>query len=369
MHIPDGYLSPATCGALGVAMVPAWSGAGRRVRRVVKSRYVPLLAIGAAYVFLVMMLNVPVPDGTTAHAVGAVLVAVILGPWAAVIAVSIALAIQALFFGDGGILSYGANAFNMALVMTMVGYYGVYRPLTRRVSLTAPRRAVAAALGGYVGINAAALCCGIELGIQPTLFHTAGGAPLYAPYHLSQAVPAMLLAHLTVAGGVEFALTLGVVTYLQRANLPILRINHDAVPETAADLVRPPGRPRWWYALLPMAVMALATPLGLLAHAGAFGEDDPRAGRASFLRKNHLSAVPGGLDRFANLWHHALFNGYDFSHDHHPSVGYVVSAFFGAAVVSGAIFTLFGLSRVVRRRSGPTGRGGLELTDGGRLGA
>src|SRR6476661_594810 len=126
MHIPDGYLSPATCGAFYVAAVPVWVTAGRRVRKVVKNRYVPLVAIGAAYSFLVMMFNVPIPDGTTAHAVGAVLIAVLLGPWAAVIAVSTALLIQALFFGDGGVLAYGANCFNMALVMPMVGY-AVYR--------------------------------------------------------------------------------------------------------------------------------------------------------------------------------------------------------------------------------------------------
>ena len=106
--------------------MPVWVTAGRRVRKVVKNRYVPLVAIGAAYSFLVMMFNVPIPDGTTAHAVGGVLIAVLLGPWAAVIAVSIALLIQALFFGDGGVLSYGANVFNMAFVMPMVGY-GFYR--------------------------------------------------------------------------------------------------------------------------------------------------------------------------------------------------------------------------------------------------
>ena len=103
MHIPDGYLSPATCANVYAAAVPIWVTAGRRVRKVVKNRYVPLVAIGAAYSFLVMMFNVPIPDGTTAHAVGAVLIAVLLGPWAAVIAVSIALLIQALFFGDGGV--------------------------------------------------------------------------------------------------------------------------------------------------------------------------------------------------------------------------------------------------------------------------
>src|SRR3954449_4429976 len=157
MHIPDGYLSPATCAAFYGASVPVWVVAGRRVRKVVKNRYVPMVALGAAYSFLVMMFNVPIPDGTTAHAVGAVLIAIVLGPWAAVIAVSIALAIQAMFFGDGGVLAYGANVFNMAFVMPMVGY-AVYLLLGRRVSLTSSRRAMAAGIGGYVGLNAAALC-------------------------------------------------------------------------------------------------------------------------------------------------------------------------------------------------------------------
>ena len=126
MHIPDGYLSPATCAALGAGMVPVWATAGRRVRKVVKSRYVPLVAIGAAYCFLVMMFNVPIPDGTTAHAVGGVLVAVLLGPWAAVIAVSIALADPGAVLRRRRRAGLRGQLFNMAFVMPMVGY-GVYR--------------------------------------------------------------------------------------------------------------------------------------------------------------------------------------------------------------------------------------------------
>src|SRR3954469_16276474 len=157
-------------------MVPAWCASGRRVRTVVKSRSVPLLALGAAYCFLVMMFNVPIPDGTTAHAVGGVLVACLLGPWAAAFAVSTALLIQAFFFGDGGVLAFGANCFNMAIVMPFVGY-GVYLLIARRTSLTAPRRALAAGIGAYAGLNAAALCAAIEFGVQPDLFYklSAGG--------------------------------------------------------------------------------------------------------------------------------------------------------------------------------------------------
>src|SRR6476646_1128057 len=143
MHIPDGYLSPETCAVMYGATAPFWVLAAKRVRKVVKTRYVPLLALGAAYCFLVMMFNVPVPDGTTAHAVGAVLIAVLLGPWAAVVAVSVALLIQAFFFGDGGVLAYGANCFNMAVVMPFVGY-ALYRAIAGRVSLTSSRRALAA---------------------------------------------------------------------------------------------------------------------------------------------------------------------------------------------------------------------------------
>lgn len=344
MHIPDGYLSPATCGAFGAAMVPVWVTAGRRVRKVVKSRYVPLVAIGAAYSFLVMMFNVPIPDGTTAHAVGGVLIACVLGPWAAVVAVSIALLIQALFFGDGGVLAYAANAWNMAFVMPMVGY-ATYRLLTRRVSLTSPRRAFAAGLGGYVGLNAAALCTAVEFGLQPTLFHSANGTPLYAPFHLAQTIPAMALAHLTVAGVVEFALTAGVVAYLQRANLPLLHVNHRTVAERDDDLA-PARRAGWRWALIGLGVTAVVTPLGLLAPGTAFGEDAP----ANLdLRRYHLSAVPDGLARYAGFWHHAIFDGYGFGHDRHPAIGYLVSAFVGIAAIALAVGVLVVVARQVKR--------------------
>jgi cobalt/nickel transport system permease protein len=349
VHIPDGYLSPTTCGVMGASMIPAWATAARRVRKVVTSRYVPLLALGAAYSFLVMMFNVPVPDGTTAHAVGAVLIAILLGPWAAVVAVSVALAIQALFFGDGGVLSFGANCFNMAFVMPIVGH-AVYRSTTRNLTLTAPRRAFGAGLAGYVGLNAAALCTAIELGIQPTLFHTSNGTPLYSPFHLSQTIAAMALAHLTIAGMVELVITAGVIAYLQRANLPVLRINHAGVPE-AEDGVES-RRLGWrWGATMPwLGVAALLTPLGLLASGTAFGEDAPNR---LDLAKYHLRSVPNGLAHYAGLWHHALFDGYDFGHDPHPALGYVVSAFVGMAVIFVVVLAAL---KLVRRDPKPRPR-------------
>jgi cobalt/nickel transport system permease protein len=343
MHIPDGYLSPETCGVLGTAMVPVWITAGRRVRTIVKSRYVPLVALGAAYCFLVMMFNIPIPDGTTAHAAGAVLVAVLLGPWAAVIAMSTALIIQALFFGDGGVLAIGANCFNMAFVMPFVGY-AVYKALTRNTSLTARRRAVAAGLGGYVGLNVAALCAAIEFGLQPMLFTSANGTPLYAPFHLAQTIPAMALAHFVVAGVVEFALTFGVISYLQRANVPVMRINHPGVSDDTVNRGRPVKGWRW--ALIGVGGMVALTPLGLLAPGGAFGEDSPQALN---LGKYGLQAVPTGLNRWASWWNRSVLGGYGFKSGQHPTVAYLISAVTGIVIIAAVVTLGYALARAVGR--------------------
>jgi cobalt/nickel transport system permease protein len=231
MHIPDGYLSPATCAVMYAAAAPFWYTASRKVKEVLTSKTVPLLSIFAAFSFTIMMFNAPVPDGTTAHAVGGTLLAIVLGPWAATIGVSIALLIQAIFFGDGGILAFGANCFNMAVVLPFVGY-AVYRAISGNAPLTSSRRWIGAAIGGYVGINAAALCAAIEFGIQPALFHAADGTPLYCPYGLSAAIPAMMFVHLTVAGLAEGVVTGGVVAFLQRAmpSLMELRKAKEALP-------------------------------------------------------------------------------------------------------------------------------------------
>ena len=114
------------------------------------------MALGAAFSFVIMMFNVPVIGGSTGHAVGATLIAILLGPWAACISVSIALVIQALLFGDGGITAIGANVFNMAFVMPFVGYY-VYR-LIAGDSATTRRMIVASGIAAYVSIVAGAIC-------------------------------------------------------------------------------------------------------------------------------------------------------------------------------------------------------------------
>jgi cobalt/nickel transport system permease protein len=221
VHIPDGYLGPQTYVAAYAVAVPFWAVASRKLNETLRLKQVPLLALGAAFSFVVMMFNVPIPGGTTGHAVGAVLVAVLLGPWAACIAVSVALIIQALVFGDGGITCLGANCLNMAVIMPFAGYW-VYRAVAGRSEATSPRRWIGAAVGGYVGLNVAAIATGIEFGIQPLIAHDAAGHALYGPYPLAVAVPAMALEHLLLFGVVEALFTGLVVAYLQRADASLL---------------------------------------------------------------------------------------------------------------------------------------------------
>ena len=134
MHIPDGYLSPSTCAALYVGAAAGWYSALQRLKRALFTRVVPLISVFAAFSFVVMMFNLPLPGGTTGHAVGVAIAAIVLGPWASILAISIALVIQALFFGDGGISTLGANCFNMAIVGSLVAY-GSYRLIAARAAL------------------------------------------------------------------------------------------------------------------------------------------------------------------------------------------------------------------------------------------
>jgi cobalt/nickel transport system permease protein len=231
--------------------------------------------------------------------------------------------------------------------MPLAGY-ATYRALARHASLTGRRRAIAAGIGGYVGLNVAAMCAAVELGLQPALFTDGNGTPLYAPFHLSQTIPAMALAHVLVAGVVELALTAGVIAYLQRANVPILRINHPDVPQTDDEVLASTRPPSWRWALIGLGTMLVLTPLGLLAPGGAFGEDAPAD---LDLQRYHLDAVPRGLAHYGGFWHNAFFNGYDFTNDAHPTIGYLVSAVAGTLLVAALAFASVKFVQVLRRSS------------------
>ena len=262
MHIPDGYLSPSTCAVLYGAAITGWYSALKRLKRMLLTRVVPLISVFAAFSFVVMMFNLPLPGGTTGHALGVTIATIVLGPSGGILSISIAIVIQALFFGDGGISSLGANCFNMAIIGSLVAY-GSYRMIAAGSSIASRRRVVAAAIAGYLAVNAAALAAAVEFGIQPMLFHDARGTPLYAPYPLSIAIPAMMIGHLTFAGLAEAVITAGVIAYLQAADPALLRstsgLAADAGGESLALRPATGSLRRLWIAV---AALMLLTPLG-----------------------------------------------------------------------------------------------------------
>lgn len=346
MHIPDGYLSPVTCAVLYAAAAPFWAIALRRVKRLLNTKLVPLLSVFAAFSFVIMMFNIPLPGGTTGHAVGVGIATIVLGPWGSMLAISVALLIQALFFGDGGITAFGANCFNMAIVGSLVAN-AVYRTIGRGAAITSTRRVVAASLAGYAAINAAAFCASIEFGIQPLLFHDASGAPLYAPYPLSIAVPAMMIGHLTFAGLAELITAGGVVAYLQRSDSSLLKLTAPDAPDK--NLIEKSGwrvtRPLW----IGLAALMILTPLGLLAAGTAWGEwsaqdfADPTV-REQIANASQNQAPPAeppeGLVRLSSIWT-APIPDYAPPFMNSAEFGYIMSAMFGSGLII-AVFLLGG---------------------------
>ena len=215
MHIPDGYLGPATYGTMYAVTIPFWAIAAQKLNKTLKARQAPYLALGAAFSFVIMMFNVPIVGGTTGHATGATLIAILLGPWAAMISVSVALIIQALLFGDGGITALGANCFNMAVIGGLAGY-GIYRLIAAGSDIKSTRRWVAAAIAAYCSLTLSALVTGIEFGIQPIIEKSPTGQPLYSPFPLSISVPAMLGEHMLLFSIVEAVVTAAVIKYFQK---------------------------------------------------------------------------------------------------------------------------------------------------------
>ena len=157
------------------------------------------------------MFNLPIPGGTTGLAVGSAVIASLFGPWAAIVAVSVALIIQALIFGDGGITAIGANCFNMAIFMPFSAYY-----LFRLFSYSSGRKGrvfFAAFVSGYLSLVMTAILTGIEFGIQPLIASSSDGKALYCPYDLKIAVPAMAIEHMLLFGIIEGLITAIIVRY------------------------------------------------------------------------------------------------------------------------------------------------------------
>ncbi|MGM9560371.1 cobalt transporter CbiM [Anaerovibrio slackiae] len=316
MHIPENYLSPGTCAVLTAAMAPVWYMSLQKVKKELPPEKLPLLGVAAAFSFLAMMFNIPLPGGTTGHAVGGTLIAMLFGPYAACLSVSVALIVQAVFFGDGGILAIGANCFNMAFLLPFTGYYAF--SLLKKCFTTGTMLPVCAAGAGFMGINAAALAAAIEFGIQPLLFTNELGQALYCPYPLSISIPAMMAGHLTIFGLAEAVFTGTMLAYLTKA-APAFSSAADryADKKIGASLT----------ALLALIILC---PLGLIAEGTAWGEWGPEEMAALTESSAPLGYTPEGMLTGFSL--DVLFPDYAIS-GLPDAFAYILSAIIGTALL------------------------------------
>ncbi|MFX1489926.1 MAG: energy-coupling factor ABC transporter permease [Promethearchaeota archaeon] len=208
MHIPDGLLNPATLIILWIVvilvMILGYFKLGKVFEKEDSEKLIPYIGVLAATIFAFQFVNYPVPGGTSGHLIGGTLVAVILGPWASVIILFLVLVVQSLF-GDGGILSLGANTFNMGIIGGMLGFYLVVI-ITRILNKTSLKKeikvTIATAIGSYIAIVLASFICAVELGIS-------GAVPI------GIAIPAMVYWHILIGIG-EAVISALIIFYIYK---------------------------------------------------------------------------------------------------------------------------------------------------------
>lgn len=130
MHMADALVSPPVAITAGVAAATLIVVASRKVSRIRRDDILPLMGVMGAFVFAAQMINFSIPGtGSSGHIIGGVLLAALMGPWAAFIALASVLIIQCLVFADGGMMALGCNLINMGAMSCLVAYPLIYRPI------------------------------------------------------------------------------------------------------------------------------------------------------------------------------------------------------------------------------------------------
>jgi len=209
MHIPDGFLSAATIGTTYVVSAGGLANAVRIANKKLGERHIPMMGILAAFVFTAQMLNFPVAGGTSGHVIGAALVAILLGPWAAVIIMSVVLIAQSLIFQDGGLLALGANIFNMGIIAGFGAHY-IYRFLNSVLGNDNRSTMIAGFAAAWGSVFLASIACAIELAVS-------GTSPI------GVVLPAMAGVHALIGIG-EGLVTVAVVSMVTATRSDLLRL-------------------------------------------------------------------------------------------------------------------------------------------------
>lgn len=130
MHMADALLSPAVGGTMWAATAGTIAFCSSRVKRELDDHKIPLMGVLGAFIFAAQMINFTIPGtGSSGHLGGGMILAVLLGPWAAFLVMASVLTVQALFFADGGLLALGCNIFNLGVFPCFIAYPLIFRPL------------------------------------------------------------------------------------------------------------------------------------------------------------------------------------------------------------------------------------------------
>jgi cobalt/nickel transport system permease protein len=201
MHIPDGFLSPQTyLPAWGVAAA-AWWLAARGLRQRFDEETIPRLAVLTALAYGLGLVMLPLPGGTSGHALGVAPMALIFGIAPAFLAYSLVLLLQALLFGAGGITALGVNALTMGLAGSAAA--------VAAKRLAGRHEVAGVCAGAWLSVVVPAILLALVLGIQPLVGHRADGTPLFFPFGLEVTLPAVVIPHLLI-GIAEAVLALAI---------------------------------------------------------------------------------------------------------------------------------------------------------------
>lgn len=273
MHMADALLSPAVGGAMWAASAGTIAYCSAKVRSEVNENRVPLMGVLGAFIFAAQMINFTIPaTGSSGHLGGGLLLAILLGPHAAFLAIASVLVVQALFFADGGLLALGCNIFNLGFIPSFIVYPLVYKPLAGK-DPSARRMSLAIMLSAVAALQLGPLCVVLQ-----TWFSGLSELPFDRFLLLMQPI------HLAI-GVVEGLVTSAVVSFVYKARPEIL----DMVPGAAAAGNRPVR-----VVLLVFLVAALLTG-GVVSRFASANPDGLEWSIAKATGKEELAAPHGAI--------------------------------------------------------------------------
>ena len=328
MHMADALLAPAVAATMYVA---SGTAAGTSIHTLRKSdedaQKLPVMAVTAALVFAGQMINYTIPGtGSSGHLCGGMLLSAILAPQAGFLSMIVILAIQCLFFADGGLLALGANVWNMAFYGCFVGYYLIWRPIMRSSKLPARTKIILASMIGCIVT--------LQLGAFSVVLETTLSGITELPFGAFAAL--MLPIHLAI-GAVEGLITSAVLLFLYEARPELLR---DVEPDAAGAKAKFSLKAT----VLVLAAVALVVGGGLSLYASGnpdglewalFGNSEAGYAENMALDEEDFGASSSAADTAAAIQETTSFlPDYAFA-ESDSAAGTSVSGIVGSAMVAG----------------------------------